>query len=387
MGLPTEEALNAVLDGILQNTSTLRAHQRPDQERRKALIDSAKGLTTQEAESAFSLAIVEPKEEGKDGPQLWDPKIVMREKCLALRKNGILEYIAVGEGGMGMIGGLDNLKEYVAPLQRAFTPAALEFGLTWPKGILLVGPPGAGKSLGAKAISSTLNMPLLKLDMGRIFQSLVGSSEANIRLAIRVAEAIAPCILWLDEIEKGVSGASAGALDSGVSARVLGTLLTWMQEKQTPVFVYATANDVTMLPPELLRKGRFDEMFSVDIPTPRERKEILDIHIRKRGRGQIIGTGGNKIDLDQFSGEVTDGFTGAEIEGAIEQALRVAFHNNRDLNSIDLMDAFDSTSPISKTMQERLDAIRKWCAARTRPANRKETTPVTVGVHGRKVDA
>jgi SpoVK/Ycf46/Vps4 family AAA+-type ATPase len=175
---------------------------------------------------------------------------------------------------------------------------------------------------------------------------------------------------------------------------VLGTLLTWMQEKTSPVFVVATANDVSMLPPELLRKGRFDEMFSIDLPTKKERKEILAIHIKRRKREALIlgdkeiqtGTG-RKIDLDHFAGETSQDFTGAEIDGAIEQAMRVAYHNGRDLNAVDLQDAFDSTQPIAKTMQERLQLLRNWCAARTRPANRKEVAVSRVGALGRSIDA
>jgi AAA+ superfamily predicted ATPase len=386
--LPDEGNLNTVLDGIL-DASKIPEDKRPTIEQRKLLIDAAKGLTTQEAENAFTLSIIEPRKQGKRKlEELWDHHVVIREKCFALRKNPILEYIRDVPAGLSVIGGLDNLKEWVSPLQKAFTEEAKTFGLTWPKGILLVGPPGCGKSLFSKVVAGALNMPLLKLDMGRVYGSLVGQSESNIRNAIRVAEAISPCVLWLDEIEKGVSSGGANAGDSGVSSRVLQTLLTWLQEKTSPVFVVATANDVSMLPPELLRKGRFDEMFSIDLPTKKERKEILAIHINRRNRQSIIGTGGNKIDLEHFSGQTTEGFTGAEIDGALEQAMRVAFANGRDLNTVDLQDAFDSTQPISKTMQERLTALRNWCKARTRPANKAEVlTQVRAGVAGRSIEA
>jgi hypothetical protein len=386
--LPGERELNEVLDGII-NTSGLKADMRPSDDRRKELIEAAKGLTTQEAENAFTLSIVRPRRKGQSGPALWDPNIVLDEKCQALRKTGILEYIAVDSSGMANVGGLINLKDWVTPLQRAFTPEARAFGLKHPKGLLMVGPPGAGKSLCAKAISSVLHKPLLKLDMGRIYGSLVGQSEANVRMAIRVAEAVAPCILWLDEIEKGVAGAM-GAMDSGTSARVLGTLLTWMQEKTSPVFVYATANDVTALPPELLRKGRFDEMFSVDLPSKSERKEILEIHLRLRNRSQLIGKSSpNLIDTDYFSDDTSEGFTGAEIEAAIEAAMRKAFHDGKELNAVDLQEAFDSTQPLAKTMTERLTALRNWCAARTRPANAGKVVLGTgnpIGPSARAVD-
>lgn len=385
--LPDTEGLGVVLDGIL-DASQVAADKRPDPERRKLLIDAAKGMTTQEAENAFTLSIVEPKKNGKRKQEdLWDHHIVIREKCLALRKNPILEYIKDVPASLDVIGGMDNLKEWVSPLQRAFTQEALAFGLTWPKGVLLVGPPGCGKSLFSKVAAGALNMPLLKLDMGKVYGSLMGQSESNVRNAIMVAEALSPCVLWFDEIEKGVSSGGAHAGDSGVSSRVLQTLLTWLQEKTSPVFVVATANDVSMLPPELLRKGRFDEMFSIDLPNKKERKEILGIHIRRRGRTHVLGAEPGKIDLDHFSGETTQDFTGAEIDGAIEQAMRVAFANGRDLNGVDLQDAFDSTQPIAKTMQEKLTALRNWCRARTRPANKAEAAPARVGVAGRAIEA
>jgi SpoVK/Ycf46/Vps4 family AAA+-type ATPase len=230
-------------------------------------------------------------------------------------------------------------------------------------------------------------LPLLRLDMGKMFGSLVGQSEANIRMAVQVAEALSPCILLIDEVEKGMAGASAGSLDSGVGARVLGTILTWMQEKTTPVFVYATANDVTMLPPEFLRKGRFDEMFSVNLPNQKERKEILDIHIRKRHRGAIIDSG--KLDIAHFANEATEGFSGAEIEAGIVEAMYAAFDAGKDLNAFDLQESFDSTLPLSKTMKEKLDKLAAWCKDRTRPANTIESTSPTQVIPGagRNVEA
>ena len=399
MTLPGEAELNEVLQGIITGTG-LSNDKKPSAERTKELIEAAKGLTASEAENAFSLALLRPRIRNKNAPPeaLWDPKVVLDEKCQALRKTGLLEYIPVDESGLTNVGGLDHLKDWVRLRKNAFSDKAREFGLPQPKGILLVGPPGAGKSLCAKAISSELHKPLLKLDMGKLFGSLVGQSEANIRLAISIAEAVAPCILWLDEIEKGVAGASAGALDSGVGARVLGTLLTWMQEKTSPVFVYATANDVTALPPELLRKGRFDEMFSVDLPSPRERKEILSIHLAKRKRGALASSTENyqgaTMTLDVLSGDITEGFTGAEIEGSIIEAMYAAFDDKeRDLKLSDLATAFDNTQPISKTMAERLGKLREWCKVRTRPANKTETAaqatvstaPTQAGAPGRKV--
>jgi SpoVK/Ycf46/Vps4 family AAA+-type ATPase len=382
--LPGKGQLQEVLDGIIEG-SKLTGDLVPSGTQRDELIEAALGLTSNEAENAMTLSIIRPRI-SKD-PNIWDPKIVMEEKCAALKKTGLLEYIPVNPDGLNQVGGLKNLKEWIRKRKNAFTQRARDFGLPPPKGMLCVGPAGAGKSLCAKAISGELVLPLLRLDMGKMFGSLVGQSEANIRMAVQVAEALSPCILWIDEVEKGMAGASAGSLDSGVGARVLGTILTWMQEKTTPVFVYATANDVTMLPPEFLRKGRFDEMFSVNLPNQKERKEILDIHIRKRHRGAIIDSG--KLDIAHFANEATEGFSGAEIEAGIVEAMYAAFDAGKDLNAFDLQESFDSTLPLSKTMKEKLDKLAAWCKDRTRPANTIESTSPTQVIPGagRNVEA
>jgi hypothetical protein len=223
--LPGKEKLGEVLDGIIEG-SKLKGNMVPTAERRIELIESALGLTTSEAEDAMSLSMVRPRI--RKSKNIWDPKIVMEEKCTALKKTGLLEYIPAPPDGLADVGGLKILKGWLAKRKNAFTIRAREFGLPPHKGIILVGPPGTGKSLTAKAASAELNMPLLRLDMGKMFGSLVGQSEANIRQAIQVAEAVAPCILWVDEIEKGTAGSNAGNLDSGVGARVMGTVLTWI---------------------------------------------------------------------------------------------------------------------------------------------------------------
>jgi len=361
--LPGPEQIMDVLDGIIDG-SGLKGDLVPSPERKEELIESALGLTTSEAENAMSLSLIRPRIE--KSKEIWDPRIVMEEKCLALKKTGLLEYVPVAPAGLQEVGGLHNLKAWLSKRKNAFTQKAKDFGLPAPKGIILVGPPGCGKSLTAKAASSELGMPLLRLDMGKMFGSLVGQSEANIRTALQVAEAISPCILWVDEIEKGTAGSNSG-MDSGVGARVMGTILTWMQEKKSPVFVFATANDVSGIPPELLRKGRFDEMFSVDLPNKEERMEILQIHIRKKNRQHLVSSG--KLSLERLAGECSEGFTGAEIEAAINEAMYAAFDASKDLNEFDLINAFDNTQPLSKTMAEKIANIRKWCAVRTRPAN------------------
>lgn len=381
--LPTREELNTLIDGIIEATQLPKELQ-PSPERRAELLDAALGLTMSEAENALTLSIIRPRIADPNSTNVWDPRIVMEEKCQALKRTGLLEYISVPEDGMKQVGGLENLKEWVRKRKKAFTEEAKKFGLRPPKGILLVGPSGCGKSLTAKAISGELHLPLLRLDMGKMFGSLVGQSEANIRQALHIAETMAPCILWIDEIEKGLAGMGGGSHDSGVGARVLGTILTWMQEKKSPVFVYATANDVSSLPPELLRKGRFDEIFSVSLPNRRERHDILRIQISQRNRGNLIAN--NKINLEELSGSISEGFTGAEIDAIVDAAMYAAFDVGKDLNNFDLREAFESTQPQSKTMVEKFEAIRKWCESRTRSANAPEL-PVQTSKSGRSIEA
>ena len=240
---------------------------------------------------------------------------------------------------------------------------AREFGLPEPRGILLLGIPGCGKSLTAKAISSMWQLPLLKLDVGKVFSSLVGSSEENVRRAIQTAESIAPSILWLDEMEKGFSGlGSSGQTDGGTTARVFGTFLTWLQEKKTPVFVVATCNNVSQLPPELLRKGRFDEIFFVDLPSREERKEIFKIHLEKRHRNV------NSFDLNKLSDEAV-GFSGSEIEEIIVSALYDAFDNNEDINQTYIENTIKSMIPLSQTMEEQIKGTREWAKIRAKRAS------------------
>jgi SpoVK/Ycf46/Vps4 family AAA+-type ATPase len=212
----------------------------------------------------------------------------------------------------------------------------------------------------------------------------VGQSEANIRKALETAEIVAPCVLWLEEIDKAFAG-NRGSLDSGVGARVFGSLLTWMQEKTAPVFVYATCNDVKSLPPELLRKGRFDELFSVMLPTKEERKEIFKIHITKRGRGAMVEGEIPKLNLELLA-KSTNGFSGSEIEESVIEALYIAFESDRDLNMVDLNQAITESRPLSRTMKEQFEELAQWCNTRTRPANAPEAA-ASVKESSRAMDA
>src|SRR4029077_13416380 len=252
-------------------------------------------------ENAFAKAIAT---DGSLGGQ--DIRLVLDEKRQVIRKSGLLEFVAVEED-LGNVGGVDALKQWLGNRAVAFGEPARKFGLPAPKGLLLLGVQGCGKSLTAKAIATQWALPLLRLDLGRIFSSLIGSSEENLRRAIRVAESVSPTVLWIDEIEKGIAGSAGAAVtDSGVSARVFGALLTWLQDKTAPVFVVATANRIDALPPELLRKGRFDEIFFIDLPTAAEREAIFRIHLAKRRRQP------EAFDVPKLAA-LAEGFSGAEL--------------------------------------------------------------------------
>jgi SpoVK/Ycf46/Vps4 family AAA+-type ATPase len=327
------------------------------------LVKAALGLTLQEAENAFAKAIAEDQRLDAS-----DIQRVMEEKRQVIRKSGLLEYYPA-EHDLEGVGGLENLKDWLSRRAAAFGEAARQFGLPEPKGLLLLGVQGCGKSLTAKAIASQWTLPLLRLDVGRIFSGFIGSSEENLRRAIRVAESAAPAVLWVDEIDKALSGAaSSGTSDGGVSARVLGTFLTWLQEKKAAVFVVATANRVDGLPPELLRKGRFDEIFFIDLPDARERTEILNIHIRRRGRDPAA------FDLAQVAARASS-FSGAELEQVVVEGLYLAFAQGVELATPHLLTAVSQTFPLAVTLAEEVERIRTWAARRTRPASRKAGAP------------
>lgn len=324
-----------------------------DASAREALIKSAQGLTEDEIESALARSIVEMKR--------FDVDVLLEEKKQIVRKSGLLEFYPA-ENSFKDVGGHDLLKKWLDKRAKSFTDKAKEFGVPAPKGVLLLGVQGCGKSLVAKAIANSWSLPMLKLDVGRIFGSLVGQSEENIRKAIRVAESVAPCCLWADELEKGFAGvAGSGSGDSGTAKRVFGTFLTWMQDKTKPVFLIATANDVTMLPPELLRKGRFDEIFFVDLPQFDERKEIFAIHLSKRKRDP------KAFDLDALS-QATIGFSGAEIEQVVIAGLFVAFDAQRELVQEDLMGEAAAQVPLSRMMDQEIAELRNWAELRARPS-------------------
>jgi len=328
---------------------------------REQVLKAALGLTLSEAENVFAKILVKESKLSEDAVDS-----VFSEKRQIIRKNGLLDYYDT-DVGFGQVGGLDFLKEWLRRRALAFTERARDFGLPPPKGLLLLGVQGCGKSLCAKAVGSAWRMPLLRLDVGRMFGSLVGSSEENMRRALQVAESIAPVVLWLDEIDKAMSGSrSSGATDSGTTARVFGTFLTWLSEKTSPVFVIATANDISQLPPELLRKGRFDEIFFVDLPNEEERREILRIHLQRRKRDPA------KFDLEQLVA-ATEGFSGAEVEESVVSGLYEAFSMGTEVTTEHIAKASRESVPLSRTMEGELARLRSWAAGRARPASPKET--------------
>lgn len=357
--LPKRNELGEVLDIVAKQSKVeLKTNLR------NRLIDAALGMTSMEADLAYCLASV------KDGFDDKSPFTVSSEKEQIIRKSGILDYFPKNES-LKDVGGMENLKEWLKKRQLAYDKEARDWGLKEPKGLLLLGVPGCGKSLIAKSIASSWNMPLLRLDVGKVFQGIVGSSEDNIRKAIATAEAVAPCVLWIDEIEKGLSGVqSSGATDGGVTSRIFSTILTWMQEKTAPVFVVATANNINQPPPELLRKGRFDEIFFVDLPSQKEKENIFSIHLQK-----------NRQNVSSFALDIlaqkAEGFNGAEIEECVKEAMFTAYVESQESNiapklqMIHILDAIKNTVPLSKTMEKQITDLRKFAVSRAKNASKE----------------
>lgn len=374
--LPTLQEIRAKFDGMLKQNTNVEASTL-DAEGKDKLCKAALGLTLQEAESAFALAMV------NDGKiDIDDLAVILEEKVQVIKKTGILEFIR-SEYSIKDIGGLDNLKNWLLKRNNSWSEQAKKYCIPAPKGVLVTGVPGCGKSLTAKAMSTIWQLPLLKLDFGKVFSGLVGSSEENMRRALATAEAVAPSILWIDEIEKGLSGLGSNG-DSGVSSRIFGQFLTWMQEKESPVFVIATANNISNLPPELLRKGRFDEIFFVDLPTVEERKEIFKLHLEKRLKDKEVAS--EIAGVKNLCGELakmTEGFIGSEIEQVVVSALCDAFFENRPLKFEDLEKNIATTVPLSLTQREQILSLRAWANVRavsaTKTSNLKQYAKETTG--------
>jgi ATP-dependent 26S proteasome regulatory subunit len=375
--LPVLADLDDLLEGIVQSVkNNSQVDVTLTHEVREQILKAALGLTANEAENVFAKSLVEK--------HAFDVDVVLSEKEQIVRKSGILEYYPATEA-FANVGGMDILKDWMDKRTVAFSEKAKAFGLPSPKGILLLGVQGCGKSLSAKAIASLWKLPLLRLDVGKIFGGIVGQSEENMRKAIRIAESTAPNVIWIDELEKGFAGTqSSGISDGGTTARVFGTFISWLQDKTAPCFVVATANDVSQLPPELLRKGRFDEIFFVDLPSRDERKQIFEIHLKRRKRDP------EKFDLDALA-DSTPGYSGAEIEQVVISSLYDAFSEEREKDNATLPDATEGDNgistaniiaaakqsvPLSVTMSEKIAVLRTWAKTRARLSSSAPPEPV-----------
>jgi len=326
----------------------------------RAAANAAVGLDMMGAENAIALSLAIA-----DG---IDINVIQRQKEQEVKKSDVLEFFASNET-MDNVGGFRALKEWIRKRRRVFTEEARKYGLPYPKGMLIVGPAGTGKSLVAKATAQYYQLPLLRLDMGKVFRSLVGESEAAIRMALQVTEAVSPVVLWMDEIEKAMAGAAgSGELDSGVTARVVSTVLTWRQETTYPVVLVATANNVATLPSMVYRKGRLDEVWATDLPKEDEREEIFAIHIRKRGRDP------KKFNIPLLA-RMSNEYVGAEIEGVIEDAMFAAFDEEREFTTEHVVKAIKETIPQAQRDVEELKAIREWARTRARLVSGDDKTP------------
>jgi AAA+ superfamily predicted ATPase len=356
--LPDRAEIAAILDGLVEQYGLNLNGQRD------AAIDAAVGLTGEEAQAVYSKSLVQTR--------TIEPTAVASEKKRVIARERVLEWHDPLPGGLEAVGGLEGLKQWLVSRSAAWSPDARAYGLPAPKGTLLVGVPGCGKSLTAKAIATAYGVPLLRLDLGALKSKFVGESEGNLRKALRVIESVGRCVVWLDEIEKALAGATQGAADGGVSSDALGSILNWMQERQGEAFVIATANKVDDLPPELMRKGRFDEVFFIDLPSEVERIAVLQTAMRKHGRGKVA------VDAKAIA-KACDKFTGSEVAEIVPDAMFSAFADGkREITTDDLIRAAGNVVPLAETSKEKIAALRAWAVGRARPASTVETTAATI---------
>ncbi|PYX33495.1 MAG: AAA family ATPase [Acidobacteria bacterium] len=354
MPLPDRQRLRQIIDGTLARVSKTHTVQRKlDAPGFDSLAASLLGLTEEEAERAISQAVVARYALSPDC--VAD---VLEAKKALLKRSEMLEFVDASNN-MANVGGLDNLKEWLVQRQNSWEPEARQFGLEPPKGVIILGVQGCGKSLCARAIAGEWKLPLVKFDTAAVYDKYIGETEKRIQKVFKVAEGLSPCVLWIDELEKvfAGSGPDSASADAGVSSRLLASFLSWMQERKAPVFVAATCNNVTVLPPELIRKGRFDELFFVDLPNTSERKQILSIQLMKRKRNPA------DFDLDRVD-VAAKGFSGAEIESVVQTALYAAYSRKQELTTDDLLTALSSTVPLSTTRAEEISELRAWAKTR-----------------------
>jgi len=357
--LPDKQRLRQIIDEMSVRVGKTRTLKRTlDPAGLDAMANNLRGLTEEEAERATSQAIV--TRYGVTPETVTD---VLDAKKELLRRSGMLEFIDASEN-LTSVGGLDNLKRWLAQRRGTWEDAARDFGLEPPRGVIILGVQGCGKSMCARAIAGEWKLPLVKFDTAAIFDKFIGETEKRIQKVFRVAEGLAPCVFWIDELEKifAGSGADSASVDAGVSSRILAAFLSWMQDRKAPVFVAATCNNVTVLPPELIRKGRFDELFFVDLPNQSERKQIFAIHLARRKRNPA------EFDLDRVAAAAR-GYSGAEIDAAVQTALYAAFSSKQTVNTQGLLDALKATVPLSTTRSEEIQELRGWATRRAVPAS------------------
>lgn len=342
--LPVKTEIKTEIERLLASTGNSLSAKFLDD-----LVRSCQGLSMERIRRVLARAIAS---HGELQPE--DVELVLAEKRQTIRQTQILDFIPATEQ-ISDIGGLDNLKDWLLRRGGAFSEKARQYGLPHPRGLLLIGIQGTGKSLTAKAIAHHWHLPLLRLDVGRLFAGLVGESESRTRQMIQVAEALAPCVLWIDEIDKAFSGLGSKG-DAGTTSRVFGTFITWLSEKTSPVFVVATANDIQALPPEILRKGRFDEIFFIGLPIKEERKAIYEVHLNRLRSHNL-----KSYDIDRLAYETPD-FSGAEIEQTLIEAMHIGFSQNRDFTTDDILEAASQIIPLARTAQEQIQKLREWAA-------------------------
>ena len=334
-----------ILEELNRLTSSLQQDIQPEVVNELAM--ACQGLSLERIRRVLSKIIAKYGEIDESSPSL-----ILQEKKQIIQQTQLLEF-CLADKGIGDLGGLDNFKDWLQLRKKAFSQEAVEYGLPYPKGLLLVGVQGTGKSIAAKIIANEWRLPLLRLDFGRLFASLIGQSEQRVRKMIEIAEALSPCILWVDEIDKAFAGAQSSG-DSGTTSRVLATFITWLSEKTTPVFVVATANNIDCIPPEILRKGRFDEMFFLNLPTREEREAIFEVHLRKYRPDGVVN-----FQLPLL-GQLSKDFSGAEIEAVVIESMRLGFNENREFNNEDVLISIQNLVPLARTKSKEIDLLKDW---------------------------
>jgi ATP-dependent 26S proteasome regulatory subunit len=371
--LPDRTEIANILDGALNVLpEDLKAQAIPLNGEREAAIEAAIGLTGNQAAACYAKSLIEER-------KIVAVKVAAEKKRVIATEGGV-EWIDPIDGGLEAVGGLENLKSWLKARKTAYSAKAREYGLQAPKGVLLVGVPGCGKSLSAKAIATAWGVPLIKIDLGALKDKFVGSSEQKLRAVLRLIESVGRCVVWLDEIEKALEGAIAGGADGGVSADALGTILTWMQERKGEAFVIATANRPEKLPPEFYRKGRFDDVFFVDLPNTAERVEILQVALRAKKRNGLA----NLLPLGDVATKC-EGFTGSEVYELVHEALLIGFAEDaREITANDLIQAASEVVPLKNSAPEKIDAVRLWSKGKARLASKSET--IKSGTLARELD-